>query len=224
MGTNQDTKGLMPETVPVVPDPDREAALVDQLNRGEGNLVNVAVELADLCGRTGRQQFAISHLERVANALSDSDARAYFRLLCGQMMEQVRDYESARDYYERGLAEPTNPAYTRYFLHNNLGFCLNELGRHKEAESHCHEAVEIAPKYHNAYKNLAIALEYMNDWPGAAFHFAAAAQLAPSDRRALMHLNTLLEAHPEVYEAVEDLRSWHEELLSHDRNLRERMN
>ncbi len=224
MLTDKNRKGLLPETVPVNADPEREATLVAQLNRGDGDVAMIALQLGQLCSRTGRQEFAVPYVERVADTLTDPEGRAYLRLACGQLIEQSGDYEMARGHYERGLAEPIESTGTRYFLHNNLGFCLNELARHEEAESHCREAIEIEPNRHNAYKNLAIALEYLNDRPSAAYYFAAAAHLAPTDRRALMHLNTLLEAHPEVYETVEELRDWHEKLLSHDRKLRERMN
>jgi tetratricopeptide (TPR) repeat protein len=217
-------KGIMPELVPVEPDLRLEAALIEKLDRGEGDLVKVALELAQLCSRAGRPRAAVPYLERLADALPDPETSADLLLKCGQLMEQANDFDSAKTHYERGLAAPITSAYIRYFLHNNLGFCLNELRCHAEAEAHCRNAIEIAPKQYNAYKNCAIALEHMSDWAGAAFNFVAAARLAPTDRRALMHLNGLLEAHPEVYDSVENLRDWHEEILSRDRKLCERYN
>ncbi len=212
-------KGFMPEIVPVKPDLRLEAALIEKLNRGEGDLVKITVELALLYSRTGRPRAAIPHLERLADALPDSETRSDLRLKCGQLMEQDRDFDSAKVHYELGLADAAISIGTRYLLHNNLGFCLNELGCHKEAKAHCRKAIRISRDQHNAYKNLAIALENLNDWESAAYNFAVAARRAPSDRRALMHLNVLLEAHPELYETVDDLRPWHEELLSRDEKL-----
>jgi hypothetical protein len=58
MATDKDAKGLMAEWVPVDPEPQLEADLVAQLNRGEGDTRKLAFKLGRLCARTGRQYAA----------------------------------------------------------------------------------------------------------------------------------------------------------------------
>jgi tetratricopeptide (TPR) repeat protein len=183
MATEKDAKGLMTEGVPVDPKPQQEADLIDQLIRCDEDPGKIAFKPGQLCERTERQRAAVPHLERAADTALDPEVRADLRLRCGRLMEQVGDFEAASAHYEHGLTETITATDVRYFLHNNLGFCLNELARHAEAVTHCRGTLDIERKRHNAYKNLALALEHLNDLGGAASHFAAVAQLAPNDRQ-----------------------------------------
>jgi predicted DNA-binding transcriptional regulator YafY len=92
-----------------------------------------------------------------------------------------------------------------YFLNNNLGYCLNKIGRHAEAEKYCREAIGMQPRYHNAYKNLGIALEGLGRYADAASSYIYAARACPEDPRALAHLQNLLAAHGEVLDEVPDI-------------------
>ena len=92
------------------------------------------------------------------------------------------------------------PAATRtwYLIHNNLGYCLNTLGRFAEGEAYCRKAIEIDGQQHNAHKNLGIGLEGQRLFDEAARCFIAATKANASDRRAYDLLEKLLTEHPEL--------------------------
>ena len=98
-------------------------------------------------------------------------------------------------------------------LNNNLGYSLNQVGRHGEAEACCRAAIAIDAGRHNAHKNLGISLEGQGKYLEAAQCFLKAAQAAPDDLRALGHLEDLLARHeeigtnhPEILEAAQECR------------------
>jgi tetratricopeptide (TPR) repeat protein len=110
----------------------------------------------------------------------------------------IGDHAGASVFYREGLALPRAPPDTCYLLHNNLGCCLNEAGRHADAEGHCRAAIAIDPERHNAHKNLGVALEGQGRLAEAADAFIRAVQRNP---RALPHLERLLASHPALAEA-----------------------
>ena len=85
-----------------------------------------------------------------------------------------------------------------YFLRNNLGYSLNQLGQFSEGESWCRKAIEIDWNRPNAHKNLGLALQGQTRYPEAAESFRNATLVDPFDRRALNHLRELLEIHPDL--------------------------
>jgi|SRR6516165_9551927 tetratricopeptide (TPR) repeat protein len=90
---------------------------------------------------------------------SSPEAKSYFCLSAGIEMERRRDYARALKCYSLAFGlEPGNDDVW-YFLHNNLGFCLNQFAKFAEAEPYCHQAIEINPYRHNAYKNLGVSLQ-----------------------------------------------------------------
>jgi tetratricopeptide (TPR) repeat protein len=86
----------------------------------------------------------------------------------------------------------------RYFALNNLGYCLNRLGRHAEAEPICRRAIATDARPFNAHKNLGVALERLGRLAEAAEEYLAAAMTSDLDDRPLRHLRVLLANHPEV--------------------------
>jgi tetratricopeptide (TPR) repeat protein len=113
-------------------------------------------------------------------------------------MERRRDYESAIACYSLAFGlEPENDDVW-YFLHNNLGFCLNQFAKYAEAEPYCLQAIEINPHRHNAFKNLAVSLQGQGDYIAAAQLYLRATEIAPHDPRAEQHLEALLRDHPEI--------------------------
>ena len=119
--------------------------------------------------------------------------------------ERLRDYSSAAKAYSSALDLPQESSEAEYFLNNNLGLCLNQLGKHAEAEKHCRTAIEIAPEYHNAHKNLGVALQGLGRYADAAVCFIRATKLSPGDPRALQHLKDLIAVHKGIFEEIPDL-------------------
>lgn len=174
-----------------------------QLDQEEAVLWN----LVRLFSHTKRQREAIAGVERLVEISETPEKKARCYLAMGQLMEQMQNYEMAIKYYSRALAlEPIN-IDTWYFIHNNLGYCLNHFGRYAEAETYCRRAIEIDPLRYNAYKNLGIAYEGQNDYAGAAICYFRAVQADTSDARAVRHLERLAERHPIVTVDVHDFEA-----------------
>ena len=145
-----------------------------------------------------RPERSEAYLDRLLATTADPDQHAWDFLVLGQMMERSDEYGYAMDYYRRGLALGAGSEWTRYFLHNNLGYCLNHFERHAEAEPLCRAAIAIDPEPFNAHKNLGVALEGQGCYAQAIPCYLRAARTSPQDPRALGHLEALIARHPEL--------------------------
>jgi tetratricopeptide (TPR) repeat protein len=100
---------------------------------------------------------------------------------------------------------PSRADIERYYLHNNIGFALNQLERYAEAELHLREAVRLDADRPNAFKNMGLSLEGQGKFGEAALCYIAATRADASDPRALKHLEELAKRHKEAYADVADL-------------------
>ena len=85
-----------------------------------------------------------------------------------------------------------------YFIHNNLGYSLNTLGRFAVGEKWCRAAIEINPSRPNGHKNLGIALAGQGHYHEAAWCFVTATDNNAGDARSFGLLKDLLQQHPEL--------------------------
>ena len=169
-------------------------------SEGGLDLPRVLWEMANTFLGKMNQQTGILCLLRLLDLSSDQERRAECFLLLGVECEKVDEYEGAVRLYRRGIECDPKGIETRYFLHNNRGYCLNRLGQHEEAEELCRAAIEIDPRRHNAYKNLGVALQGQGMYPEAAACFVRAAIMGPPDPRSVGHLEELLVHHREDVE------------------------
>jgi tetratricopeptide (TPR) repeat protein len=182
-----------------------ERLLLERLKSRESDFLDVHWELACFYSKTGRQELAQTCLERYVANTNGPEKRAGCYLALGQLMEQMRDFESAIFFYSRAFAiEPENNG-TWYLIHNNLGFCLNHFGRYSEVEGYCQNAIKIDPSRSNAFKNLGVSLAGQGDYARAAGSFIAATKANAADGRALKLLERLLAEHPEVETKMPDI-------------------
>lgn len=159
------------------------------------------------CDEKGWHEVAYRYVEKVLSLAETPGEKAHYLLAMGIAKERSGDYKAAAEAYSLAFELPQEPDETWYFLNNNPGYCLNQLGQHQEAEKYCRAAIEIQPRYHNAHKNLGIALQGQGRYAEAARSLLRAAKICPTDRRALRHLEDLLTAHKEILEAIPDLLS-----------------
>ena len=123
---------------------------------------------------------------------------ALYWLIKGGLMEKDRNFSAAAEAYRNGLEFDSRDPMVEYFMRNNLGYSLNQLGQFSEGESWCREAIEIEPERPNAHKNLGLALQGQGRYPEAAESFRNATLVDRFDQRALNHLRELLETHPDL--------------------------
>ena len=124
----------------------------------------------------------------------------------GQLREQIADYEGAARYYRGAFGLQPRRTDLWYWINNNLGYCLIQVGRFKEAEGHLKVALAIDSNRSNAFKNLGLALLGQKESAKAAEYFVLATQANASDPRSLTHLEQLLDADPELLVEVPDLQ------------------
>ena len=156
---------------------------------------------------------AAAYLEKVLTLEADPDARVRCFLAIGQAFERARAFEAVVAAYSRAFVLPAQKNDTWHFLNNNLGYSLNQIGRHGEAEAYTRAAIAIDPGRHNAHKNLVISLQGQGNYLEAPRSFLRATHAQPDDVRALDHLEDLLAKHeeigthhPEILEAVQECR------------------
>ena len=181
-----------PEGRPVTAQ-EAEQILIAALNEGE--TWDKLWEVARFYSTVGRQDVALTYLERLASLNPGSEDQAKCFLAMGQLQEQRSDFEAALKFYRAAFQfEPANNG-TWYLINNNLGYCLNHFGRHEDAEPYCRAATRIDPARCNAFKNLGLSLEGQGRCAEAAQCFVQAVRADAADGRALRHLETLLEVH-----------------------------
>ena len=175
-----------------------EQLLLKQLETHQRPDEQVLWELARLYSQNGRQEEALTRVKQLVAIVETAEKKAWFFLRMGKLMDQMHDYEAAIKYYSEAMSlEPVNNE-TWYFIHNNLGYCLNHSGRFAQAEPYCRRAIEIEPQRYNAYKNLGISSEGQGDYLRAAMCYIKAVQTNATDPRALKHLEELAEKYPTV--------------------------
>jgi tetratricopeptide (TPR) repeat protein len=161
--------------------------------------------LAKECWDSSYFKAAYDYIGKILSLVDDPSEKAACLLSMGRAMEQLSDYRAAVEAYLRAFELPQEQNENWYFLNNNLGYCLNQMGQYQEAEKYCRAAIDIEPGRHNAWKNLGIALQSQGLYAEAAMYLIHATKLCPTDSRALAHLEDLIAGHREILEELPDL-------------------
>ena len=140
----------------------------------------------------------LAEIEQMFKEAKGPDARTHAYLMLGVLRERRGNWSAAVGSYSRALAEGSQHKFLCYFGNNNLGYSLVQLGRFDEAEGYCLAAIEIAPSWHNAHKNLGLVRQGQGRWLEAAFCFVEAYRICPDDPRAWHHLTALLDTEPTI--------------------------
>ncbi|MBI5739120.1 MAG: tetratricopeptide repeat protein [Nitrospirae bacterium] len=184
---------------------EEERKLLLEFTRLEAVYQDALWELAGCYWDSGQPVQALVYIRKLSDISDDPEIKVRCYLSMGQLMEKMNDFENAIKFYSQALSMKTGAAYDWYLINNNLGYCLNQSGRYKEAEKYCRAAIEINPARHNAYKNLGVSRAGLGDFKAAAENFVRATRSNASDPRALAHLEELIEQHPELLIQMPDL-------------------
>ena len=183
-----------------------EERLFEKLEAAGGKCLESLWSLASLYSRSGHQDQAAGCMHRIIELTDDAERHGSCCLALGQLAEQRGDYADAVTQYREAFAMEPASRDTWYFIHNNLGYSLNQVSDHQAAMPYLRAALEIDPERPNAYKNLGLSLQALGDLEGAAELFIAATQVNASDARSLGHLESLVDQHPSLLVDVPDLR------------------
>lgn len=113
---------------------------------------------------------------RVAHVQEKTDAEIKLRFEQGVAMLNAREYEHALTAFHRVLQLAPNLTEA----HVNTGFALIGLKRYAIARDFFESAIELRKDQVNAYYGLAVALEGLNDIPGALGAMRTYVHLAPA--------------------------------------------
>ena len=175
-----------------------EKTLLKKVKAEKSQPLDALWELACFYQQTRQFDKGLDCLRQILPKIPDAERKASCVLGFGQMMESIGDYKAAVGYYKEAVTmEPVRTA-TWYFINNNLGFSLNQLGEFSEGEKYCRKAIEIDPNRPNGFKNLGLSLIGLGDFHGAATWFVTATQVNAADPRSLRHLEELVKQHPEL--------------------------
>jgi tetratricopeptide (TPR) repeat protein len=190
-----------------VEDTEEMARRVAALKEQQEGMRNVLLELGGTCLQEGYREAGVVYIAK-AMALADDRMKAGVCLRIGLWLESLQDFESAARIYALAVGGGPGRADHWYFVHNNLGYCLNMCGRFAEAEPYCRAAIRIDAGAHNAYKNLGLSLAGQRQYAEAARQFVKAFETCPGDPRSFVHLEDMLLSHPEAAAEVPDIAAW----------------
>ncbi|MFC1586503.1 tetratricopeptide repeat protein [Fibrobacterota bacterium] len=184
----------------------KEKDLLQQYRKSKRLSKEIIWDLIIFYSKEGKPEESVKYAERQLELSTDLEDKALSYLTLGRLMEQLFDFPSASNYYRQALSlEPVNRA-TWYFIHNNLGYCLNQLSRFQEAEKYLRTAVKICRIFQHAYKNLGVCKQGLGQLPEAAQCFITAIKILPRDYRSLKHLEDLINRNPGLFIEVPGLK------------------
>ena len=180
--------------------------MLSALDKSGGRDVRVLWSLGAFYSQAGHYDQATACMQRIAELIEDPERQAACFLALGQIEEQKGDYHAAATRYQSGIALGPRDRRTAYFLQNNLGYCLNQMQEHEAAVPHLERALQIDPTRANAYKNLGLSHQGTGNLRQAAELFVAATRSNAADPRSLHHLESLIEANPDLLVDVPGLQ------------------
>lgn len=127
---------------------------------------------------------------------TDAEQTAHCHLALGQIATDEQRHDRALEHFNAALNLAPKTRKILYVLHNNIGFCLNSLGRFTEGERHCLAAISTDWTRASGYRNLGLSLNGQKNFAGAAWAFAEAVTADQGDHRARVLLEKLLALHP----------------------------
>jgi tetratricopeptide (TPR) repeat protein len=175
-----------------------EKCLLDQLAATKDNPAQAMWMLGNSYKQAGQVDKATEYFNRLLETAENLETRAQLIFSLGQTAEKMEDYALAADFYRHALAHEPTDKFHWYFIHNNLGYSLVQLGDFDEAQKFCRAAIQIDPERSNAHKNLGLAYQGQGRDREAAECFVAATQANASDARDLGLLEALLMEHPDL--------------------------
>jgi tetratricopeptide (TPR) repeat protein len=175
-----------------------ERELKEQLDQADKNPRDALWQLARLYNATKRHDQALECLRRILASESDLEVKAGCVLALGQTMEQCNNFPAAISFYREALTMEPMADRTWYLIHNNLGYCHNQIGRFDEGEKFCRLAIQINPCRPNGYKNLGIALVAQGNYREAANSYITGTLTYPGDMRSFKLLQELVKEHPDL--------------------------
>jgi len=190
---------ILPEGIPAT-DREEETRLLERLqqNPSEVALSDSLYELACYYNKNRRSDLATKVMMTLMDHSVGPEEQAFCYMSLGQIAEQDGQCALAIEHYTQGLRLQPKAALVAYYLHNNMASCLNAERKYCEGERYCRAAIEIDSARATAFKNLGISLRGQGDLIGAAWAYAEASRVDPSDMKTLRLLRRTVAEEPKI--------------------------
>lgn len=193
------TKRLLPPGFPV-PKQETERLLIERLqnSKSEEDYFRWLLFVVGFYRGIQKPDSAKALVNLFLETSSEPEHKAHCHLALGQIATDEQRLEVALNHFSTALRlNPTKPKVA-YVLHNNMGYCLNHLGRFQDAEHHCRVAIGLDSRRASAYRNLGVSLQSQGYVIGAAWAWVESVKADASDARARDMLRKLVTAHPSL--------------------------
>jgi len=137
-------------------------------------------------------------LEGFIKVSKDREQAAHCHLALGQIATDEQRLDAALRHFATALDLAPEKGKIGYVLHNNIGYCLNQLKRFADGEKHCRKAIDIDWTRASAFRNLGVSLQGQGMLVEAAWALVEAIKAESSDNRARAILQKLVAANAEM--------------------------
>jgi tetratricopeptide (TPR) repeat protein len=186
--------------LPAAPDPDTEKMLLQRLetSTSEDEYFRWMLFTVGYYRGIERPQAAKDLLRRFLGSTSNPEYHVQCQLALGQIATDEQQMDKAITHFGAGLELHPTSKKIEYILRNNLGYCLNMVGRYDEGERYCRAALNLNWTRASAYRNLGISFHGQGKIASAAWALLEAVKMDPVDERARMLLQKLAADHPSL--------------------------
>ena len=137
-------------------------------------------------------------LEGFIKATKDLEQSAHCHLALGQIATDEQRLDAALMHFSAALHAGPQKQKVTYVLHNNIAYCLNQLGRFIDGERHCRLAIEADWNRASAYRNLGLSMQGQGKTVEAAWALVEAMKSDSTDNRARGILQKLIAQNPNM--------------------------
>jgi tetratricopeptide (TPR) repeat protein len=184
----------------IVPAQDTEGLLLDRLknSKTDEDYFRWMLFVVGFYRGVNKIDSAIKLLEGYIRMNKNPEQSAHCHLALGQIATDEQRIDTALKHFTAALEMAPKKRKVSYVLHNNIGYCLNSLGRFAEGEKHCRRAIEMDWVRASGYRNLGMSLQGQGYLSGAVWALAEAVKADSADNRARLLLDKLLVANPKL--------------------------
>jgi Flp pilus assembly protein TadD len=196
---NDTTKKTSPAQ-PVAAEPDTEKMLLQRLEAttNEDEYFRWMLFTVGYYRGLERADAAKTLLSRFLDTSSNPEYHVQCRLALGQIATDGQEMDQAIAHFAAGLELQPVSKKIEYVLRNNLGYCLNMVGRYDEGEGQCRAALDLNWTRPSAFRNLGISFHGQGKIAAAAWALLEAIKTDSADDRARMLLKKLATDHPSL--------------------------
>jgi tetratricopeptide (TPR) repeat protein len=185
-----------------LPDPtrDTEGLLLERLknSKSDEDYFRWMLFVVGFYRGINKMESATHLLEGYIQLSKNPEQSAHCHLALGQIATDEKRMDQALEHFTAALELSPKKRKVSYVLHNNIGYCLNNLGRFAEGEKHCRTAIEMDWARASGYRNLGVSLQGQGDLVGATWALSEAVKVDASDTRARQLLDRLLANNPKI--------------------------